>query len=112
MSDRRRASVRPAPGQHRAAALAAAALDAEHGPSGVVERKALRRGKSEAQLGMEKTAAADETFARILAIDETVDVGEIGRFGLGKILPGIGRSAILAGARDCVGNALGRRRMR
>ena len=56
--------------------------------------------------------AADKTLAGILAIDEAVDVGEIGRFGLGKILPRIGRRAILACGRDRIGDTLGRCWMR
>ena len=61
--------------------LAAAVLDAEHRLRGVVEGEALRRGESEAELRMQEAAAAHEAFARILAEDDAVDVGEIGVLG-------------------------------
>ena len=86
----------------KAQRLRAAVLDADHRLRGVVERKAVRRGEGEAELGMQEAPAADEAFARILAEDDAVDVGEIGGLGLGQIrrrvgggraiLPGVGQA--------------------
>ena len=58
--------------------LLAAFAHADDRLRGVVERKAIRRLEGEAELGMQETASAHEAFARILAIDDVVDRGEIG----------------------------------
>ena len=57
--------------------LRAAVLDAEHRLRGVVEREAVRRREGEAELGMQEAAAAHEAFARVLAVDQAVEAGEI-----------------------------------
>ncbi len=57
--------------------LTAAVLDAEHRLRGVVEREAVRRHESETELGMQKASPANEAFARILAVDQSVYIGEI-----------------------------------
>ena len=57
--------------------LLAAFLDAEHRLRGVFQREAFRRGEGEAELGMQEAPAAHEAFARILAVDEPVELREI-----------------------------------
>src|SRR6202020_1505477 len=49
--------------------LVAGLPDAEHRLRGVVEREALRCGECEAELGVEKFAAAYKAVDRVLAID-------------------------------------------
>jgi len=62
---------------------------------------------------MQEAPAAHKAFARILAIDDAVDVAEIGYLGLGAILRSVGRGRpVLAGIGERIGDALGRCRMR
>src|SRR5260370_1331776 len=75
-------------------------------------RRAMLGCENKTKFGVQKTSAADKALARVLAVHDAVDVGEIGRFGLHKILLGIGRRAILAGSGDSIGDAFGCRRMR
>ena len=70
--------------------LAAAVLDAEHGLRGVVEREAVGRGEGEAELRMQEAPAAHKAFARILAIDDAVDIAEIGVARLRALLRAVG----------------------
>src|SRR4029077_14128455 len=57
--------------------FAAALLEAEHGLGGIVEREAGWGHKAEAELWMQKMPAARKAFTGIIAVDETVEVGEI-----------------------------------
>ena len=87
-------------------------FDAENGLRCIVESKTVRGGEGEAELRVQETPAADEILARVFAIDDAVDIGEVGRFGLGKILSVLGgRRPVLPGIGECIGDAFGRRRM-
>ena len=88
--------------------LRAALAHADHGLRGIVEREVFRRGKGKAELGMQEAPAAHEALARVLAIDDVVDRGEI---GLAVALVALRRDVLPRGVL-CVLHPLRRRRMR
>ena len=93
--------------------LAAAALDAEHRLGGIVERKAVRRREGEAELRVQEAPAAHKTLARVLAVDDAVNVGQIGSLRAREIPTAIGRRRpVLPRIGERIGDALGSRRMR
>ena len=57
----------------------AAVLHAEHRLRRVLEHEAFGRGEGEAELRMQEAPAAHEAFARVLAIDQPVDLAQIFR---------------------------------
>src|SRR6478735_9002764 len=57
--------------------FAAALLEAEHGLGGIVEREAGWGHKTEAEFWMQEMPAARKAFTGIIAVNETVEVGEI-----------------------------------
>src|ERR1019366_9807283 len=50
----------------------------DHGLDGIFQREGIGRGEGEAELGMQEAPAPNESLARILAVDDVVDGGEIG----------------------------------
>ena len=87
--------------------LAAAVLEAKHRLRRIVEREAGRRREGEAKLGMLETPAAGETFARVFAINNAIEIGEV----VGAVALAGARPGKLAGIRQRVLHPLGRRRM-
>src|SRR6266403_444331 len=88
--------------------LGAALAHADHGLRGIVQRERIGCGEGEAELGMQEAPAPNESFARILPVDDVVDGGEIGfAIALAAL-----RRGELPGSRLCVLYALRRCRMR
>src|SRR4029077_1702532 len=83
--------------------LVAAVLEAEHRLGGVLQREAFRRREGEAELRMQEAAAAYIAFDRVLAVDEAVEFGEIGRAAaVAAAIAGDARGGILPRRRLCV----------